>query len=102
VSAQMDFFRSQGERAAEACAEKAGIDLDAARAVALDLLGRYGELPGEKLVAMLKRHGFRGHDDRCFGPVFSVLAKRKQIRCVGFCTRERGHGTAGGRIWALV
>lgn len=109
---QFDLFNRQrtpqrelGERAGVACAEKAelvkGFDLVGARARALELLARHGQMSGEDLVEALKREGFRGHDDRCFGPVFSVLAKHSKIRCVGFCARRRGHGTAGGRIWSL-
>lgn len=108
---QFDLFRRSpqrelGESAATACAEKAelvtGFDLVGARARVLELLAVRGPTSGEDLVDELKRQGFRGHDDRCFGPVFSMLARHSKIRCVGFCARRRGHGTAGGRIWTIV
>jgi hypothetical protein len=40
--------------------------------------------------------------DRAFGAVFSVLARQNRIRRVSFCARRRGHGTAGGSVWAVV
>jgi hypothetical protein len=96
--------RAAGARAERACAEKAqrvtGLDLDRARAHVLMLLSR-GPQSGEDLVDQLKKAGFIGHDDRCFGAVFSLLANRQLIKCVGFTVRKRGHGTAGGRIWQL-
>lgn len=40
--------------------------------------------------------------DRAFGQLFRVLARRGDIRCVGYCERRKGHGTAGGRVWDAV
>jgi len=101
----MEEARSRGAAAEKACAAKAqrvtGIDLDGARMRVLTML-ESGPSSGEDLVDALKGCGFRGHDDRCFGAVFSLLCKRGKIKCVGFIRRRRGHGTAGGRIWALV
>lgn len=98
--------RDRGEAAAKACAEKArevsGFDLVGARRRALELLAELGPTSGEQLVYRLKADGFRGHDDRCFGPVFQVLARRNEIFCVRYCARQRGNGTAGGRIWSLT
>jgi hypothetical protein len=47
-------------------------------------------------------HGYRPHDQRAFGPVYAGLARRGAIKCLGFCERQKGHGTSGGRIWSLA
>lgn len=97
--------REQGHQAAQACADKAerqGFDTEGARRFILSWLARHGDMSGEALTDAAKEHGFRPHDDRAFGAVFGPLSRRGLIRCVGFCERERGHGTAGGRIWRLV
>lgn len=105
---QDDLFcaRNIGRVAELACAEKAaivtGFDLVGARRRALELLRDLGRMSGEDLVDELRRSGFRPHDDRAFGGVFSVLVRERKIRQVGFVARRRGHGTAGGRIWEAV
>lgn len=55
----------------------------------------------EDLVDAARAAGLNPVDDRCFGPVFQSMARRGVIRFVGYCLRKKGHGTAGGRIWAL-
>lgn len=97
--------RQAGRDAANACVEKAertaSFDTDGARRFILDVLSGRDHASGEELVDAAKSAGFKGHDDRCFGAVFASLVKRKQIRCVGFVTRVKGRGTAGGRLWAM-
>lgn len=61
-----------------------------------------GATAGEDLVAVARAHGARPSDDRAFGSIFQSLSRKGQIRTVGFCLRTKGHGTAGGRVWALV
>lgn len=75
---------------------------DRARACVLATLAASGEMSGEALVYQCKAQGIvPARDDRAFGPVFHSLARRSQIVQVGDCLRARGHGTAGGRVWAL-
>lgn len=98
--------RTAGEQAARFCMEKA-VRTDSefpakARAAILKHLQVVGEASGEELTQVARAHGAVPHDDRAFGPVFGGLSRAKLIRTVGFCMRARGHGTAGGRIWALV
>lgn len=97
--------RAQGEAAGAKCLETAekltNFDADGARAFILAALDE-GPMRSEALVDVAKAAGFRGHDDRCFGPVFGVLARRGLIRCVGYYMRAKGHGTAGGRAWEKV
>lgn len=105
---EIDFnaARAVGATAGQACADaaqrKTAFDLEAAREYLVRWLTMSGPTDGEMLVMILRSAGFRPHDDRAFGPVFSVLARRGVIKCVGHCARKRGHGTAGGRIWEAV
>lgn len=97
--------REVGAEAANNCMAKAtatGFDADAAKRLILLALQRNGATPGEVLVNLVKAAGHKPHDDRAFGPIFATLARRKLIRCTGFCERRKGHGTAGGRIWATA
>jgi hypothetical protein len=98
--------RAEGNRQADACTDKAtrvsGFDREGAADFILGWLRRHGAMSGEALTDAAKLHGFRAHDDRAFGSVYSGLARRNLIRCVGFGTRTKGHGTGGLRIWAAV
>lgn len=60
----------------------------------------HGPQSGEALVAACRRAGIVPEDDRAFGAVFRRLSQQGQIVTVGYTTREKGHGTAGGRVWA--
>lgn len=73
---------------------------DDARAFVLRYLREHGPTSGERLTMECRKAGIVPHDDRAFGPVYYSLAKRGVIAKVGECRRERGHGTAGGNIWA--
>lgn len=98
--------REAGRIAAEACAEKAervaSFDTVGAGRFILSQLHRHGQMSGEALTDAAKTAGFRPMEDRAFGAVFQRLVRANQIRCVGFCLRAKGHGTAGGRVWSAV
>ena len=102
----LDPPRAAGEAAGVACMEKAqevsGFDPDAAATFIVGLLRDGGPQPGEELTNAAVEHGYRPHDQRAFGPVYAGLVRRGVIRCVGFCERKKGHGTAGGRIWGVA
>jgi hypothetical protein len=72
-----------------------------ARDFVVAYLGVHGQASSEIITNACKRAGITPPDDRAFGGVYQVLARRKVIRYVGPCPRFKGHGTAGGRIWAL-
>jgi hypothetical protein len=97
--------REAGRTASEACtarAERAGLDTDGARRFVVGHLVRHGPTSGEDLVDALKAHGFRGHDDRAFGSVFSRAIERGLIVCLrSDLPRRRGHGTSGGKLYAV-
>jgi len=59
-----------------------------------------GSLRGEDLVNGAKLAGIRPRDDRAFGPVFAKAIRQGLIEPVGFAPRVKGHGTAGGRVYA--
>lgn len=70
----------------------------------LEYLRQYGATSGDVITDAMKLAGIRPLDDRHFGPVYSYLAhkNRRLIVCVGLVPRTKGHGTAGGRVWALA
>jgi hypothetical protein len=98
--------RDLGDVAGRACADKAerttAFDTAAAGRFVLATLIKNGETPGELLTDLARKAGHVPHDDRAFGVVFKMLAKERAIRCVGYCERRKGHGTAGGRVWDAV
>ncbi len=94
--------RRLGEVAGQACTENAKLDQEAAKDAAIAFIRTEGRVSGEELIDALKQQGFTAHDDRAFGSVVGALVRRKQIRCVGYVARVKGHGTAGGRIWEAV
>ena len=73
-----------------------------AKKFVLAYLDERGSAPGEIIVDLCKLAGIVATDDRAYGVVFGSLSRANAIRCVGYCDRKKGHGTAGGRIWALV
>lgn len=103
----METPREEGDRLAELCADKAENESSFNREQAGDLIINYlrqvGQpVSGEVLVNHCVQAGQVPHDARAFGAVFGVLARAKRIVTVGFCTRQKGHGTAGARLWQLV
>ena len=80
-----------GERALNFIREYA----DAARAA-----GR--TFTGEEATDAAKLAGIRPPDDRAFGPVFAKAIRTSVIRVVGYVPRVKGHGSAGGKLYARV
>lgn len=102
----MDLSRFLGEIAAEHCTSNAeivtGFDRIGAAKFIEGHLRRFGPTSGEDCTDAAVEHGFHTHDRRAFGAVYARLVKEKRIKCVGFCMRRNGHGTAGGRVWAAT
>ena len=63
-------------------------------------LGPDSKVRGEDLVNGAKLAGIRPQDDRAFGSVFQKAIRQKLIVPVGYAPRVKGHGTAGGRVYA--
>ncbi len=57
-------------------------------------------LRGEDITNSAKLAGLRPPDDRAFGPVFAKAIKQGLLEPVGYAPRVKGHGTAGGRVYA--
>ena len=89
---------SVAANAEEACEDFA----DRACACVLEYLRRHGPTPGEVLTDACLIAGIVPHDTRAFGPVYMRLSRRGLIVKAGTCIRRRGHGTAGGHVWALA
>lgn len=98
--------RAAGAAAGERAADKAERADDGfrerAQAFVLGYLAQHGTSSGELMTDAAKLAGIKPHDDRAFGPVYAVLARRGLIVAAGFCARRKGHGTAGGRVWRLA
>lgn len=96
--------RAEGERLGNLSTDKAervaDFDTVGASKFIVGWLHRHGNVSGEALTNAAKEHGYRPHDDRAFGSIFGTLSRKGLIRCVGYCERMKGHGTAGGRVWA--
>lgn len=105
LSINFESARELGEQAANACLAKARkADPEFAEKAAAAILAHLRvvhQASGEVLVDVAMAHGARCHDQRAFGAVFAGLSRRRLIRTVGFCMREKGHGTAGGRVWSI-
>ena len=67
---------------------------------AMEALAPGATVRGEDLVNAAKSAGIRPPDDRAFGAVFYKAIRLGYIEAVGFAPRVKGHGTAGGRIYA--
>jgi len=106
VPASLFDWREQRDAALERVEAKAertrGGFTKEARHFVLDYLATHGPTSGEKLTAACKAAGIVPHDDRAFGAVYMGLVRAGLIVKVGTVRRERGHGTAGGNIWACT
>lgn len=76
---------------------------EAAKEAILAHLKAVGQASGEDLVEIAKAHGaVPENGDRAFGGIFNSLRKGGQIVCLrSDLPRKRGHGTSGGRLWAI-
>lgn len=68
-----------------------------------DWVKEHGPTSGEDLVDFAMAHGFRGHDMRCFGGVFSSLVRQGSLVVLrSDLPRKRGHGTSGGKLYGIA
>jgi hypothetical protein len=98
--------REVGRLASESCTQRAErgnpeFSLQA-RQFVVQYLTDHGNSSGEDIVEAATAAGIRSHDKRAWGSVFSRM-NGKQIRCLrSDLPRKHGHGTSGGKLWALV
>jgi hypothetical protein len=99
--------RKLGAEAAGRAEERANADapgfseraLEHIRTTALAMLPE-ARMHGEDIVNSAKVAGIRPPDDRAFGAIFAKAIRLGYIEPVGFAPRVKGHGTAGGRVYA--
>lgn len=98
--------KRQGDAAIAAGAAKASsIDpgfIENACAHIKEYLKEHGTSSGELLVDSCKLAGISSTSDKHFGVVFRRLLNLRVIRFVGFVPRTKGHGSAGGKTYALA
>lgn len=99
--------RERGTQLGAACLDKAervaDFDAQGAGRFIVGWLSRHGTASGEDLTQAARDHGYRPHDGRAFGPIFTRLLKANQIRVLrSDLPRKCGHGTSGGRLYGVV
>lgn len=96
--------RKLGTEAGERCIDKAAANDPHFRTRAYDFIVAYvrqeGLTSGENATAACVLAGIRPHDTRCFGPVYQQALRDNKIKIVGTVARVRGHGSAGGKLYA--
>lgn len=96
--------RRLGDEAGNHCADKAEQGDPEFRAKALEFIVAFirqqGQATGESATLAAVLAGIRPHDQRAFGPVYQTAIKRNLIRVIGYVPRVRGHGSAGGKLYA--
>lgn len=106
----LDFAKGMGHLRATECLEHA-IELaptfaERAKVFIVKHLAEKGPTSGEDLTDACKAAGIvPGNDDRAFGGVFLSLSNpnNPRIRCLrSDLPRKYGHGSSGGRLWAIV
>ena len=76
--------------------------VDHAKTYVLGYLARHKRASSELLTDACKLAGIKpAGDDRAFGAVYASLQRDKAIQKVDSCKRRKGHGSAGGHVWAL-
>lgn len=97
--------RRLGDEAAERGADRAARIDPAFRARALEFITAYveqqGSASGESITHAAVLAGIRPPDRRHFGAVFAQALREDRIRVVGSVARVHGHGSAGGKVYAL-
>lgn len=99
------FARKLGTEAGERARSKAedvcpGFSERAYNFVA-DFARTHETFSGEDCTLAMKAAGIRAHDDRATGSIYAKAIRNGVIRVVGYVPRMRGHGTAGGRLYAM-
>lgn len=104
LSLDLDAARKAGERAmraAESHAERREPSFtERASDFMRDLLLTKGPMSGEALTDACIAAGFDVSDTRAYGAAFRCLVTLG-ARVVGFCPRRKGHGSSGGKVYAI-
>ena len=88
------------QQLATANAERDTVDFRARAEAAILAKLTTGPASGEDVTDYVQQQvGFK--DGRRLGSLYCSMRKRGQIRIVGACDRRKGHGTGGGKVYAL-
>jgi predicted DNA-binding transcriptional regulator YafY len=71
-----------------------------ALAFIVDHVRQKGEVPGESITLAAVKAGISPPDQRAFGPIYAMALRRGLIHIVRYIPRVRGHGSAGGKLYA--
>lgn len=96
--------RKLGDEAGNACLAKAEDKDPAFSQKAYDFITahirEHGPVSGESATLAAVLAGIAPADHRAFGPVYARALREGAIRVVGDVPRVRGHGSAGGKVYA--
>lgn len=96
--------RRLGREAATNAADRADMDdpefTRKALTFIVDYVQQRGQVPGESATLAAVNAGIRPKDQRAFGSVYATALRRGLIHVVGYVPRVRGHGSAGGKLYA--
>ncbi|MBO9679541.1 MAG: hypothetical protein J7556_14965 [Acidovorax sp.] len=96
--------RKLGTQAGDACLAKAeSKDPDFGEKAFRFIVGHireHGPVPGESATLAAVQAGIEPDDHRAFGAVYARALREKLIQVVGDVPRVRGHGSAGGKLYA--
>lgn len=71
-----------------------------ALAFVVDHIREKGKVSGESATLAAVQAGINPPDQRAFGPIYAMALRRGLIHVVGYVPRLRGHGSAGGKLYA--
>lgn len=100
----IDASRAAGHAAGLGALERAEDEIPDFSKRALDFIVEHitqkGEVPGESVTLAAVDAGIKPPDQRAFGPVYAKALRRGLIHVVRYIPRVRGHGSAGGKLYA--
>lgn len=89
-----------GARAADKAEQQDPEFREKALAFIVAYIRQQGEATGESATLAAVLAGIKPQDQRAFGPVYAKAIKQGLIRVIGYVPRVRGHGSAGGKLYA--
>jgi hypothetical protein len=89
-----------GQRSMERAEEANPGFSERALAFIVEYVRAKGEVPGESATLAAVDAGINPPDQRAFGPVYAMALRRGLIHVVRYIPRVRGHGSAGGKLYA--
>ncbi|MNL45319.1 hypothetical protein D3C87_1679570 [compost metagenome] len=66
----------------------------------VDHVRQKGRVSGESVTLSAVKAGIKPPDQRAFGPIYAKALRKGLIHVAGYVPRVRGHGSAGGKLYA--